>query len=276
MTLIQIGALRFHGLDADIASLPIGNSTLFGAIFDAVDTVRKFVFDGTAWVEFVSGTGEDNTGANVGAGTGLVFRDKIGVTLNFKSLIGGTNVTIIDNSDDITISSTGTSPLTQLGDLYTFTTVDARFPRGVDGQVLRVDDLDLTFGLKWKDLLTQKGNLLSFSTELAELPQGNDGQRLEVDDAETVGLKWVDNNVISQLNSSVTVSDTGANGLISLVADGTQRFSVDAVNGIFAVPMTMGGNEITKFSFLESGSVTPATSATSLCVLFSPCISAAT
>ena len=96
MTLVQIGALRFHGLDSDIVSLPL-DSTLFGAIFDAVDTVKKFVFNGTAWVEFVSGTGEDNTGANVGAGTGLVFRDKLGVTLNFKSLIGGTNVTITDN-----------------------------------------------------------------------------------------------------------------------------------------------------------------------------------
>ena len=139
MTLIQIGALRFHGLDADIVSLPL-DSTLFGAIFDAVDTVRKFVFDGTAWNEFVSGTGEDNTGANVGVGTGLVFRDKTGVTLNFKSLIGGTNVTITDNLDDITIATSGASPLTTKGDLFGYSTVDARFGIGVEGQVLQFDD----------------------------------------------------------------------------------------------------------------------------------------
>jgi hypothetical protein len=52
-----------------------------------------------------SGGGEVNLVANVGAGTGLVFRDKTTATLNFKSLIGGTNVTVTDGTDDITISA---------------------------------------------------------------------------------------------------------------------------------------------------------------------------
>jgi hypothetical protein len=43
-------------------------------------------------------------GANVGAGTGLIFRDKTGTTLNFKSLIAGTNIIISNNTDDITLS----------------------------------------------------------------------------------------------------------------------------------------------------------------------------
>ncbi len=53
-----------------------------------------------------AGVGEANTGANVGAGTGLVFRDKTGAVLNLKSLIGGANVTVIDGVDAITIDST--------------------------------------------------------------------------------------------------------------------------------------------------------------------------
>ncbi len=51
------------------------------------------------------GAGEANTGANVGAGTGI-FRDKTGVNLNFKSMIAGANVAVVDNGNDITVSST--------------------------------------------------------------------------------------------------------------------------------------------------------------------------
>ena len=52
------------------------------------------------------GTGEANIGANVGTGTG-VYKDKSGVTLNFKSLVAGTGMSITDNGDDITLASTG-------------------------------------------------------------------------------------------------------------------------------------------------------------------------
>jgi hypothetical protein len=51
-------------------------------------------------------TGESNTGANVGGGTGQVFRDKTGVTLNFKTLIGGTDISVVNGTDTITINST--------------------------------------------------------------------------------------------------------------------------------------------------------------------------
>lgn len=48
-------------------------------------------------------------GANVGAGTGLIFRDKTGTTLNFKSLIAGTDIVISNNADDIALSTNATS-----------------------------------------------------------------------------------------------------------------------------------------------------------------------
>ena len=49
------------------------------------------------------------TGANVGVGIGLIFRDKTGNTLNFKSLIAGSNVTIANNTSDITLGVSATS-----------------------------------------------------------------------------------------------------------------------------------------------------------------------
>jgi hypothetical protein len=54
------------------------------------------------------GGGEVNTASNVGAGDG-VFKQKTGVDLEFKSLIGGTNVTITNNTNDLTIDATGGS-----------------------------------------------------------------------------------------------------------------------------------------------------------------------
>ena len=55
----------------------------------------------------ITGTtpGEANTAANVGAGAGLVFRDKVGVTLNLKTVKAGTGITVTNNVDDITITN---------------------------------------------------------------------------------------------------------------------------------------------------------------------------
>jgi len=51
----------------------------------------------------------DVTGANVGIGTGLVFRDKVGNVLNFKTLQEGTGIVITDNPNEIVIATTATS-----------------------------------------------------------------------------------------------------------------------------------------------------------------------
>lgn len=51
-------------------------------------------------------TGYVTAGNNVGAGTGHVFRDKTSTTLNFKTLKAGSNISITNNADDITITST--------------------------------------------------------------------------------------------------------------------------------------------------------------------------
>jgi len=63
----------------------------------------RFNFANNQWEYVLAGAGEVNLGANVGVGVGLVFRDKTGVTLNFKTLIQGTNITITNNANDITI-----------------------------------------------------------------------------------------------------------------------------------------------------------------------------
>lgn len=49
--------------------------------------------------------GEANTGANVGAGAGLFFRNKLGVVLNFRTLLAGLGISVATVGDEVTISS---------------------------------------------------------------------------------------------------------------------------------------------------------------------------
>lgn len=62
------------------------------------------------------GGGEANTASNLGAGHG-VFASKVGVDLQFKSIIAGTNVTVSDTGTEITINSSGGGSVVNLDDL---------------------------------------------------------------------------------------------------------------------------------------------------------------
>ena len=57
----------------------------------------------------------DNTGSNLGTGQGI-FGQKVGDDLQFKSLVGGTGVTLSADANEITINSSATvSSATNLG-----------------------------------------------------------------------------------------------------------------------------------------------------------------
>ena len=74
--------------------------TLNGTVTNPTDAATK---------AYVDSIGSAVTGANVGTGTGLIFRDKTGSTLNFKSLLQGTHVVITNNANDITLATDATS-----------------------------------------------------------------------------------------------------------------------------------------------------------------------
>lgn len=78
----------------------------------ATDNTLFLRGDGT-WA--APAAGEVNTGVNVGAGTGQVFRDKTGTTLNFKTLVAGTGMSIANNADTIDITNDGVLGATNLG-----------------------------------------------------------------------------------------------------------------------------------------------------------------
>lgn len=60
------------------------------------------------WLDLLSSfSGESNTASNVGTGDGEIFKQKSGVDLELKTIKAGSNITIDNNSDDITINASG-------------------------------------------------------------------------------------------------------------------------------------------------------------------------
>jgi hypothetical protein len=52
-----------------------------------------------------TGSGEANTASNVGTGTGLVFKQKSGVDLEFRSILQGYGLSVTNNTSDITLTT---------------------------------------------------------------------------------------------------------------------------------------------------------------------------
>jgi len=76
--------------------------TLSGTVTNPTDAATK------AYVDSIVPSGS-TTGANVGSGTGLIFRDKTGNNINFKTLINGAHFTLTNNTNDITLATDATS-----------------------------------------------------------------------------------------------------------------------------------------------------------------------
>jgi hypothetical protein len=73
----------------------------YSGTYDQILTIINTILDNAAGG---GGGGEANTASNLGAGEG-VFAQKVGVDLQFKSLLAGSNITLSSGANEITINS---------------------------------------------------------------------------------------------------------------------------------------------------------------------------
>ena len=168
---------------------------------------------------------DTTTGANVGTGTGLVFRNKTGVTLNFRSLLAGTHVTVTNNADDITLATDATSANAtdtivardSSGD-FSAHIITASLTGAASDNVLKAGDtmtgaLQLPAGTTLVPSLVFTGSAtsglsasagdLSFSTNALERMKITNGGTISIDAFSTAGI--IHNNASGNLSSSLIV-----------------------------------------------------------------------
>jgi hypothetical protein len=130
----------------------------------------------------------------------------------------------------------GGSPLTTKGDLFTFTTVDARLPVGTDGQALISLNSEPS-GLQWQDIfsspLTTKGDLMVHNgTTDIRLAIGANGTSPVADSAEASGIRW-DSIVAAPGGATTNVQFNNAGAL-----DGDSEFTWDTTGKVMSITGT--------------------------------------
>ena len=166
------------------------------------------------------------TGANIGAGTGLVFKNKTGVTLNFRSLIADTHTTITTNTDDITFSVDAT-PLNTASTIvsrdgsgnFAAGTITASLTGSASNNVLKAGDTmtgtlqlpagtnalpSLVFTGSTTSGLSASAGALSFNTNALERMRISAGGTVSINAFTTTGI--VHNDASGNLSSSLIVN----------------------------------------------------------------------
>jgi hypothetical protein len=139
-----------------------------------IDPTRSGLFGGGGG----GGGGEANTGANVGSGTGQVFKNKTGVTLNFRTLQAGPGITISQSTNEITLSSVPAAPVynvvTVTGSNYSVTASDDYVLVDCAGSDRNIN-LPSAIGLSGKRIvikLISSGNNMNIFTALSQTIDG--------------------------------------------------------------------------------------------------------
>jgi len=106
----------------ELIDTPISYATQAGKVVIVNPAENGLVFED---ISTLVGIGESNTASNLGTGEG-VFASKVLLDLQFKSLVAGSNISLVSTGNDITISAIASGNLGDLGDVDTTTNAPVR------------------------------------------------------------------------------------------------------------------------------------------------------
>lgn len=185
----------------------------------------------------LSSGGEVNTGSNVGTGT-EVFKEKSGVDLQFRKLTAGSNVTITENTNDITIASSGG------GATYTISCVDGE---NSDEEKIRLTGSDSSTD----DVVLEAGTGLSISRDGDKIIFVNTVSDTDTDTQNVFTSSFVDssNDIILRLTKSGASSGTQD---IKLVAGSNITLTHTDADNITVTSANDNTQNTTVLSFVDS------------------------
>jgi hypothetical protein len=211
----------------DILQLIAGS----GILIDVNSTGDQITITSTA----PPGSGEANLGANVGGATGTVFRDKTGVTLNFKSLSSAGDGIVLTNNADTIGFSLNNIPKSEIALAGTWVAAD--LPSSV---VYNTDTIDTLF-----DVTATGCN----DEEVLEWDTGTSKWICGVDDA------GGNPDIINEGNSNVEVIDAGS-GRVDVDIDGSNEYSFNGTHFDLNTNIISGSMGCTNQQILEYSSAT--------------------
>jgi len=119
----------------------ISTSQVTFAVAPPIDKRIVIWKQGTSVAATAGGSGEVNTGGNTGVGA-QVFKNKLGVVLQMRSIVAGTGISVVQNTNDITISNTaGAALFTKTMQNLSGATIPAGYPvsKKPDGSIIASD-----------------------------------------------------------------------------------------------------------------------------------------